>query len=96
MEGGKKWGADGSGQGPWGHSEVTLQQLGSPSLLRKFAEVGFISGEVRPCSVRLVMAPGHQVPSGNFPGPCRCLPLQGCGTLTRCSFDPDPPALLLD
>ncbi|KAI5270262.1 Cilia- And Flagella-Associated Protein 46 [Manis pentadactyla] len=45
MEGGKKWGADGSGQGPWGHSEVTLQQLGSPSLLRKFAEVGFISGE---------------------------------------------------
>lgn len=39
------------GQEPWGHSEVTLQQHRSPSLLRKFAEVGFISGEVRPCSV---------------------------------------------
>ncbi|XP_073096194.1 cilia- and flagella-associated protein 46 isoform X2 [Manis javanica] len=46
MEGGKKkQGADGLGQEPWGHSEVTLQQHRSPSLLRKFAEVGFISGE---------------------------------------------------
>lgn len=35
-------------QDTWGPSEAVLQRQASPSLLRKFAEVGFICAEVRP------------------------------------------------
>lgn len=48
VAGKKKKGWDGLGQDSWGHSEATLQKQVSPTLLRKFAEVGFISAEVRP------------------------------------------------
>lgn len=43
----KKRGRDSAAQDGWGHSEVTSQRQASPSLLRKFAEVGFINAEVR-------------------------------------------------
>lgn len=48
VSGKKKKGWDGPGQDSWGHSEAALQKQASPTLLRKFAEVGFISAEVRP------------------------------------------------
>ena len=48
VAGRKKKGWDGPGPDSWGHSEATLQKQASPTLLRKFAEVGFISAEVRP------------------------------------------------
>ncbi|XP_059947631.1 cilia- and flagella-associated protein 46 [Mesoplodon densirostris] len=41
----KKRGGDGAGQDSSGQSDATLQTQGSPSLLRKFAEVGFINAE---------------------------------------------------
>lgn len=43
----KKRGGDSAAQDGWGPSEVTSQRQASPSLLRKFAEVGFINAEVR-------------------------------------------------
>ena len=47
VSGKKKKGWDGPGQDSWGHLEAALQKQVSPTLLRKFAEVGFISAEVR-------------------------------------------------
>ncbi|XP_030896916.1 cilia- and flagella-associated protein 46-like, partial [Leptonychotes weddellii] len=44
-KGKKKKGGDSQAQDAWGQSEVTLQRQVSPTLLRKFAEVGFISAE---------------------------------------------------
>uniref|UniRef100_A0A8C0L647 Cilia and flagella associated protein 46 n=1 Tax=Canis lupus dingo TaxID=286419 RepID=A0A8C0L647_CANLU len=49
---GRKKGGDSSAQDSRGPSEVPLQKQVSSSLLRKFAEVGFISAEVRPCLQR--------------------------------------------
>ncbi|XP_055280347.1 cilia- and flagella-associated protein 46 isoform X2 [Moschus berezovskii] len=54
----KKKGWDGPGQDSWGHSEATLQKQVSPTLLRKFAEVGFISAEA---TVHLLQSEGVQL-----------------------------------
>lgn len=45
----KKKGGDGAEQDSSGQSDATLHRPVSPSLLREFAEVGFINAEVRPC-----------------------------------------------
>ncbi|XP_037661046.1 cilia- and flagella-associated protein 46 [Choloepus didactylus] len=44
-KGKRKKGGDGAAQDGWGRSELPLQRKLSPELLRKFAEVGFISAE---------------------------------------------------
>ncbi|XP_043331937.1 cilia- and flagella-associated protein 46 [Cervus canadensis] len=54
----KKKGWDGPGLDSWGHSEATLQKQASPTLLRKFAEVGFISAEA---TVHLLRSEGVQL-----------------------------------
>lgn len=46
FSGRKKKGPEGS-QHDWGQSEVVLQRQMSPDLLRKIAEVAFLSAEVR-------------------------------------------------
>lgn len=46
FSGRKKKGVDGS-QHDWGQSEVVLHRQMSPDLLRKIAEVAFLSAEVR-------------------------------------------------
>uniref|UniRef100_A0ABI7X2A2 Cilia and flagella associated protein 46 n=1 Tax=Felis catus TaxID=9685 RepID=A0ABI7X2A2_FELCA len=54
----KKRGRDSAAQDGWGHSEVTSQRQASPSLLRKFAEVGFINAEA---TVHLLRSEGVQL-----------------------------------
>ncbi|XP_053062995.1 cilia- and flagella-associated protein 46 isoform X3 [Acinonyx jubatus] len=54
----KKRGGDSAAQDGWGHSEVTSQRQASPSLLRKFAEVGFINAEA---TVHLLRSEGVQL-----------------------------------
>ncbi|XP_025774064.1 cilia- and flagella-associated protein 46 [Puma concolor] len=54
----KKRGRDSTAQDGGGHSEVTSQRQASPSLLRKFAEVGFINAEA---TVHLLRSEGVQL-----------------------------------
>ncbi|XP_045295286.1 cilia- and flagella-associated protein 46 isoform X5 [Leopardus geoffroyi] len=54
----KKRGGDSAAQDGWGHSEVMSQRQASPSLLRKFAEVGFINAEA---TVHLLRSEGVQL-----------------------------------
>ncbi|XP_036685221.1 cilia- and flagella-associated protein 46 isoform X2 [Balaenoptera musculus] len=54
----KKKGEDGAGQDSSGQSDATLQRQASPSLLRKFAEVGFINAEA---TVHLLRSEGVQL-----------------------------------
>uniref|UniRef100_A0A8C8Y3Z7 Cilia and flagella associated protein 46 n=1 Tax=Panthera leo TaxID=9689 RepID=A0A8C8Y3Z7_PANLE len=54
----KKRGGDSAAQDGWGPSEVTSQRQASPSLLRKFAEVGFINAEA---TVHLLRSEGVQL-----------------------------------
>lgn len=73
VAGRKKKGWDGPGPDSWGHSEATLQKQASPTLLRKFAEVGFISAEVRPLCLQRrdpqhpALLPKWPVACGSFP-----------------------------
>ncbi|XP_016061813.1 PREDICTED: cilia- and flagella-associated protein 46 [Miniopterus natalensis] len=60
----KKRGWDGSALDPRGQLQVTLHRPGSPSLLRKFAEVGFISAEA---TVHLLQSEGVEL--NNCPNP---------------------------
>nr|XP_058910979.1 cilia- and flagella-associated protein 46 [Kogia breviceps] len=54
----KTQGGDGAGQDSSGQSDATLQRQASPSLLRKFAEVGFINAEA---TVHLLRSEGVQL-----------------------------------
>ncbi|XP_044924407.1 cilia- and flagella-associated protein 46 isoform X2 [Mustela putorius furo] len=63
-KGKKKRGGDSPAQDAWGPSEVTLQRQTSPSLLRTFAEVGFISAEA---TVHLLRSEGVEL--NNRPRP---------------------------
>ncbi|XP_023492381.2 cilia- and flagella-associated protein 46 isoform X4 [Equus caballus] len=54
----KKKGGDSSVQDTWGPSEAVLQRQASPSLLRKFAEVGFICAEA---TVHLLRSEGVEL-----------------------------------
>eukprot|EP00070_Physeter_catodon_P030862 XP_028337756.1 cilia- and flagella-associated protein 46 [Physeter catodon] len=54
----KTKGGDGAGQDSSGQSDATLQRQASPSLLRKFAEVGFINAEA---TVHLLRSEGVQL-----------------------------------
>ncbi|XP_045665372.1 cilia- and flagella-associated protein 46 isoform X6 [Ursus americanus] len=63
-KGKKKKGGDSLAQNAVGQSEVTLQRQVSPSLLRKFAEVGFINAEA---TVHLLRSEGVEL--NNHPEP---------------------------
>ncbi|XP_057591801.1 cilia- and flagella-associated protein 46 [Hippopotamus amphibius kiboko] len=54
----KKKRGDGTGRDSWGQSDVTLRRQASPSLLRTFAEVGFINAEA---TVQLLWSEGVQL-----------------------------------
>ncbi|XP_027384270.1 cilia- and flagella-associated protein 46 isoform X1 [Bos indicus x Bos taurus] len=78
----KKKGWDGPGQDSWGHSEAALQKQASPTLLRKFAEVGFISAEA---TVHLLQSEGVQL--NNRPTPPEDVSQHPMGYIPECPED---------
>nr|XP_025129616.1 cilia- and flagella-associated protein 46 isoform X5 [Bubalus bubalis] len=78
----KKKGWDGPGQDSWGHSEAALQKQVSPTLLRKFAEVGFISAEA---TVHLLQLEGVQL--NNRPTPPEDMSQHPMGYIPECPED---------
>ncbi|KAG5196142.1 hypothetical protein R6Z07F_018059 [Ovis aries] len=78
----KKKGWDGLGQDSWGHSEATLQKQVSPTLLRKFAEVGFISAEA---TVHLLQSEGVQL--NDQPTPPEDVSQHPTGYIPECPED---------
>ncbi|CAN0555915.1 unnamed protein product [Rangifer tarandus platyrhynchus] len=78
----KKKGWDGPGPDSWGHSEATLQKQASPTLLRKFAEVGFISAEA---TVHLLRSEGVQL--NDRPTPPEDMSQHPTGYIPECPED---------
>ncbi|XP_065779668.1 cilia- and flagella-associated protein 46 isoform X5 [Muntiacus reevesi] len=78
----KKKGWDGPGLDSWGHSEATLQKQVSPTRLRKFAEVGFISAEA---TVHLLRSEGVQL--NDRPTPPEDMSQHPMGYIPECPED---------
>ncbi|XP_070326623.1 cilia- and flagella-associated protein 46 isoform X5 [Odocoileus virginianus] len=78
----KKKGWDGPGLDSRGHSEATLQKQASPTLLRKFAEVGFISAEA---TVHLLRSEGVQL--NDRPTPPEDMSQHPMGYIPECPED---------